>query len=95
MSKKNNSAKIADLRNISRVLKKVREKQLMIKYSRIAPKDENIIIGIGDALFKSEEKAVGGVFLFLANKEMTKASQIYWKSKILVEFAIVARMQKP
>ena len=77
MSKKNNSAKIADLRNISRVLKKVRKRCSMIKFSRIGPRDDLIIIGIGDALFKSEEKAVGGVFLFLANKEMTKASPIY------------------
>ena len=68
MSKKNNLVKIADLRNISRVLKKVRERQSMIKFSRIGPRDDLIIIGVGDASFKSEEKAVGGVFLFLANK---------------------------
>ena len=48
MSKKNNSAKIADLRNISRVLKKVREKRSMVKYSRIAPRGDIILIGIGD-----------------------------------------------
>ena len=55
----------------------------MIKYSRIAPRDNLILIGIGDALFKSEEKAIGGVFLFLANKVMAKASLIYWKSKMI------------
>ena len=77
MSKCNNSAKISDLRNISRVLKKVRERGSKIKFSKIASRDELIIIGIGDASFKSEEKAVGGVLLFLANSSMTKASPIY------------------
>ena len=81
MSKRNNSAKISDLRNISRVLKKVRERGSKIKFSKIASRDELIIIGIGDASFKSEEKAVGGVLLFLANSSMMKASPIYWKSK--------------
>ena len=56
----------------------------MINYPRIAPRDDLILIGIGDASFKSEEKAVGGVFLFLASKEMTRASPIFWKSKTII-----------
>ena len=48
----------------------------MIEFSRIGSRDDLIIIGIGDASFKSGEKAVGGVFLFLANKDITKASPI-------------------
>ena len=31
--------------------------------------------------FKTEEKAFGGGFLFLSNKEMTKAASIFWKLK--------------
>ena len=42
-----------------------------------------MIIGIGDASFKSDDKAVGGVLLFLANEEMTRAVPIYWKSKTI------------
>ena len=42
-----------------------------------------MIIGIGDASFKSDDKAVGGVLLFLANEEMKKAVSIYWKSKTI------------
>ena len=38
-------------------------------------------MGIGDASFKSDDKAIGGVMLFLSNSKMTKASPIYWKSK--------------
>ena len=60
-----------------RVLKKVRERDSKIKFSRIAARDDLIVVGIGDASFKSEEKAVGGVLLFLANSQMTKALPIY------------------
>ena len=42
-----------------------------------------IILGIWDASFKSDDKAVGGVLLFLTNKSMTRAALIYWKSKTI------------
>ena len=38
-------------------------------------------MGIGDASFKSDEKAIGGVLLFMADSRMKRASPIYWKSK--------------
>ena len=41
----------------------------MIKFSKIGPRDDLIIIGIGDASFKSKEKAVDGVFCFRQTKE--------------------------
>ena len=50
---------------------------------RIGPKEDLIVIRIGDASFKSEEKAVGGVLLFLSNSAMKKAVPIYWKSKTI------------
>ena len=46
MSKKNNFTKICDLRNILRVLKKVRERDSKIKFSRIAARDDVIEVGI-------------------------------------------------
>ena len=42
-----------------------------------------MVIGIGDASFKSDDKAIGGVLLFLANEDMIKAVPIYWKSKMI------------
>ena len=42
-----------------------------------------MVVGIGDASFKSDDKAIGGVLLFLANEEMTRATPIYWKSKTI------------
>ena len=83
MSKKNNSAKIKDLRDISRVLKKAKEQSSKLKFSRIGPKEDLMIVGIGDASFNSDEKVVGGVMLFLSNSSMTRAAPIYWKSKTI------------
>ena len=71
MSKRNNSAKIKDLRDISRVLKKAKERSLKLKFSRIGPKEDLIILGIGDTSFKLDDKAVGGVLLFLSNSRVT------------------------
>ena len=42
-----------------------------------------MVVGIGDASFKSDDKAIGGVLLFLADENMTKAVPIYWKSKTI------------
>ena len=42
-----------------------------------------LIVGIGDSSFKSDDKAIGGVLLFLANESMTRAVPIYWKSKTI------------
>ena len=48
---------------------------------RIGKKEDLQIVGIGDASFKTDEKAVGGVILLLVNQDFTKTSQIYWKKK--------------
>ena len=72
---------IADLRYINRVLEKARERESCLRFSRIGRKEDLIVVGIGDASFKSDEKAVGGVMLFITNSRMTRASPIYWKSK--------------
>ena len=39
-----------------------------------------MIVGIGDASFKANDKAIGGVMLSFANSSMTKASPLYWKA---------------
>ena len=40
-----------------------------------------MIIGLGDASYKQDDKAIGGVILLLANSLFTKALPIFWKSK--------------
>ena len=83
MSKKNICANLSDLHGIWRVLKKVKERKSKIKFSKIAPKDDLLIVGIGDTSFKTDKKAVGGVLLFLAISAMIKDLPIYWKAKTI------------
>ena len=40
-----------------------------------------MIVGISDTSLKTGKKAVGGVFLFLTNSSMMRASPIYWKAE--------------
>ena len=54
-----------------------------MKFLRIGLKEDLIIVGIGDTSFKLDDKAVGGVLLFLSNSSMTRAAPIYWKSKTI------------
>ena len=83
MSKKNNSTQIKDLRDITRVISKAKERSSKMKFSKIAPKEKLMVVGIGDASFKSDDKVIGGVLLFLTDEEMTRAVPIYWKSKTI------------
>ena len=76
-SKKNNTATIADLWKINKVLKKVTSKESKMFYGRIGKKEEQQIVGISVASFKTDEKAIGGVVLLLVNQDITRASPIY------------------
>ena len=78
VSMKNAMATIADLHNVNRVLKKVEMKESGINYWYVGKKEDLRIVGIGDVLFKTSEKAVGGVVLLLASKDMKRASPILW-----------------
>ena len=81
MSKNSKEATISDLRDVNRILTKVRECKSRVKYEHIGDKDDLMIVGIGDASLKTGDKAIGGVILFLTNSSMTRASPIYWKVK--------------
>ena len=81
MSKRNNTATIVVLWKVNKVLKKVTSKKIKMFYGRIGKKEKLLIVGIGDASFKTDEKAVGGVILLLADQDFKKASLINWKTK--------------
>ena len=70
-------ATISDLRDVNRILKKVRERESKIKYEHIGEKEDLMVVGIGDTSLKTGDKAVDGVILFFTNFSMTRASPIY------------------
>ena len=49
MSKKNTNATIADLRDVTRIMKKVRERDNCLKFNRIGKRGDLIVVGIRDA----------------------------------------------
>ena len=57
---------------------KERESKLKCEYK--GEKEDLMIVGISDTSLKTGEKAVGGVFFFLNNSSMMRASPIYLKS---------------
>ena len=77
ISKKNQGATISDLRDINRILKRVHKKESKIKYGHLGDKDDLVIICLGDASYKQDDKAIGGVILLLANSSFTKSSPIF------------------
>ena len=81
LAKKNNSATIADLRSVNKVVEKIKREESKVKYGRIAEKGKMQLIGIVDASYKADEKSIGGMLILMVNEEMMKASPIMWKAK--------------
>merc|ERR1712115_120556 len=84
LSKKNNSATIADLRNINRIVDKVKKEENKIIYKKLGNREDLQIIGIVDASYKVDSKSLAGMIIALTNKDMTKASPLMWKTKQIV-----------
>ena len=81
MSRKNGRATLDDLKNINKTIKKVKGRSSRILLGKVGEPDDLIVYAIGDAAYKSDEKAVGGELVLLGNKKSDKAIAIYWKSK--------------
>ena len=76
LEKKSNSATIADLRNVNKIVGKIRKEKNKVVHGRVGDQEKLQVIGIVDASYKSDEKSVGGMSIMLADDEMTKASPI-------------------
>ena len=65
-----------------------------MKFSRIGSKEDLMIVGIGDTSFKTDDKAVGGVMLFLTNSSMTRLLDFTERQKQSPEFVKAVKMQR-
>merc|ERR1711895_80423 len=81
LAKKNNSSVISDLRNVNRIVEKVKREENKVVYRRIGDKETLQVIGVVDASYKSNEKSIGGMMIVLADNKMTRASPLMWKAK--------------
>merc|ERR1711955_38878 len=66
LAKKNNCATISDLRNVNRLVDKVKNEENKVIYGKIGER---------------ETLPVGGMMIVLANEDLTKASPLMWKAK--------------
>ena len=84
MSCHNRDAKIEDLKEMNKLIKRATEHDTVIRYSKVGNFEDLKILGISDgAYLKLEEKtkSVAGRIIFLSNLEETVVSPILWKSK--------------
>merc|ERR1712240_581533 len=83
LAKKNSSATISDLRNVNKIVEKVKKEENKEVNGRIGDKEKLQVIGVVDASYKSDEKSIGGKLIMIADDRKTVASPIMWKSKQL------------
>ena len=51
-----------------------------VVYSKVGKKEKLQLVRLVDASYKNDEKSVGGMMLFIADENITKASLVIWKS---------------
>merc|ERR1712121_611365 len=61
LAKKNGSATISDLRNVNKVLEKVKKEENKVIYGKIGSRETLQVVGIVDASFKNDDKSRGGM----------------------------------
>ena len=79
MAKKSKEATIADLKNVNRVVKKMKEGPKKMMITKVIEDDEDLeVVGIRDASFKVGDKSIGGNTVSLVNKKDGRAVPVYW-----------------
>ena len=81
LSKQNAKATIGDLKRVNQIVKKVRCRQSRVKFSMVGRKEDLVIHAVGDASYKCDAPSIGGNLLMLGNKNTTRVSPLYWKTK--------------
>ena len=85
MATRNKRAKIADIKNANKILKKAKFENVKVKYSKLGNWRDLKIVAYTDSSFKNSEdlvKSVGGRLSFLSNSQGL-VSPLNWKSKTI------------
>ena len=75
--KRQKKAVIKDLIEMNRVLKKVREKESRVLFTKIREKNELSVMGVSDASYHQDDRSVAGESIMLGNHKTGKAAPIY------------------
>ena len=77
LAKRQKKAVIKDLREVNRVLKKVRDKESKVVFTKIGEKDDLCVMGVSDALYHHDDRSVAGEMIMLGNQKTGKALLVY------------------
>ena len=83
MSMKGKEATVADLKYANLSVRKAKNKTSKIVYKPVKSKENLVIYGMGDALYKAGEKAIAGQFIFLGNEDVDFAMPVFMKTKLI------------
>ena len=86
MSYHNKTAKVKDLKNAIKTVKKAKEKESVIHFKKIGNPDDLKILAYSDASYLTIEdkvKSVGGRMIFLSDKDEQKVSPLHWKGRTI------------
>merc|ERR1712074_471854 len=83
LAKKQKKVVLKDLRDVNRILKKVREKNNKVVFKKIGEKGEICVSGVSDASYHQDENAVSGEIILFGNKATTAAAPLYWKAGVI------------
>merc|ERR1712030_248662 len=71
LAKKQKKAMLKDLRDMNRILQKVREKNNKVVFKKIGEKGEICVSGVSDASYHQDENVVSGEIILFGNKKTT------------------------
>ena len=74
---------IKGVREVNRVLKKVREKESKVVFTKIGEKEELCVMGVSDASYHHDDRSVAGEMIMLGNQRTGKAAPMYWRSGVI------------
>ena len=83
MAKKGAKATLGDLSAVNRTVKKIQGRSLKVVIGRVGSPADLVVFGLGDASYKSDDKAIGGEIVLLGSKNSNIAVPIFWKSKVI------------
>ena len=75
MAKRQKRAVIKDLREVNRVIKKVREKESKVFFSRLGKIEDLCVMGVSDASYHHDDRSVAGEMIMLGDRRTGRAHQ--------------------
>ena len=77
LSKKSNSATIADLKRINYIIKRIKDHPSKVVFKRVGDVEDLVVLGVGGAAFSQTDRSVGGNVIMLGNSTNNHVNAMY------------------